>query len=222
VPTLPVQGSSEGHPQRSHPNSGEKPFECPHCPFKAARKSTLNDHIRTHSGEKPFECPHCPFKAAKKSTLSRHIRTHSGEKPFECPHCPFKAAKKANLNDHIRTHTGGKPFECPHCTYKAPRQCTLTKHLKVHTAAGVAAASADAAVAAATEHSSECVFCFDAGPTLVCIPCGHQCICDADLCTASVMDPRECLYCHADVDELLETAEAKVKLAQSGRRIYTV
>jgi hypothetical protein len=37
-----------------------------------------------------------------------------------------------------------------------------------------------------------------------------------------VMNPRECLVCHEDVDELLEEAEAKIKLAQSGRRIYTV
>jgi hypothetical protein len=36
------------------------------------------------------------------------------------------------------------------------------------------------------------------------------------------MDPRECLVCHVYVDELLEVAEAKAKLAQSGRRIYTV
>jgi hypothetical protein len=52
--------------------------------------------------------------------------------------------------------------------------------------------------------------------------CGHQCICDDDVCTASVMDPRECLVCPVHVDELLEVAEAKTKLAQSGRRIYTV
>jgi hypothetical protein len=79
-----------------------------------------------------------------------------------------------------------------------------------------------AAAAAETERPPECMFCFDAGPTLVCMPCGHQCICDADLCTASVMGPRECLYCHEDVDELLEAAAAKTKLAQSGQRIYTV
>jgi hypothetical protein len=36
------------------------------------------------------------------------------------------------------------------------------------------------------------------------------------------MGPRECLYCHEDVDELLEAAAAKTKLAQSGQRIYTV
>jgi hypothetical protein len=32
------------------------------------------------------------------------------------------------------------------------------------------------------------------------------------------LDPRECLVCHKDVDELLGVAEAKTQLAQAGRR----
>jgi uncharacterized Zn-finger protein len=102
-----------------HTRSGEKPFECPHCPFKAARKGGLTSHIRTHSGEKPFPCLHCPYKAADKANLNRHVRTHSGEKPFQCPHCPYTAAQKGHLNDHLRTHTGEKPFEWPHCMFNA-------------------------------------------------------------------------------------------------------
>jgi hypothetical protein len=54
------------------------------------------------------------------------------------------------------------------------------------------------------------------------MPCGHLCICGNAVCTASVMKEQKCFICRKPVDQLLEVAEARTILKQSGRRVYTV
>ena len=63
--------------------------------------------MRTHTGEKPFACPQCDYRAAKKPTLDTHMRIHIGEKPFACPHCDYRAAQKGDMTKHIKSVHGG-------------------------------------------------------------------------------------------------------------------
>ena len=63
--------------------------------------------MMTHTGEKPFACPHCDYRATQKSCLEVHLTTHTGEKPFACPHCDHRAAKKSNMTQHIKNAHGG-------------------------------------------------------------------------------------------------------------------
>jgi uncharacterized C2H2 Zn-finger protein len=116
---------------RTH--TGDRPYQCPHCPFAAARLSRLKTHIRTHTGERPYQCPHCPYAATQESNLQRHIRTHTGERPYQCPHCPYAASEACHLKTHIRSHTGERPYQCPHCPYAAARASDLKGHIRTHT-----------------------------------------------------------------------------------------
>lgn len=51
---------------------------CPYCNKLEASNSTLERHMRKHTGEKPFQCNHCPCQFAVSSNLYRHLRTHHG------------------------------------------------------------------------------------------------------------------------------------------------
>ncbi|KAI8493380.1 hypothetical protein Bbelb_287770 [Branchiostoma belcheri] len=50
----------------------------------AAQQVNLNN-----AGEKPYMCGECGYRAAYKSKLSRHMRTHTGEKPYKCDQCDY-------------------------------------------------------------------------------------------------------------------------------------
>ncbi|XP_042888879.1 zinc finger protein 316-like isoform X5 [Penaeus japonicus] len=112
--------------------AGEKPYACPHCPYRASQRIHLHEHIRIHTGEKPFRCPHCPYAARTNYILTKHVRRHTGEKPFACPSCDYRAAQRSHLTTHLRTHSGDRPFACPHCPYRATQRVHLQDHVRMH------------------------------------------------------------------------------------------
>ena len=68
----------------------ETVYKCWICDLRTRDKSDMNRHVRVHTGEKPFSCPHCPYRSAQK--LSIHIRRkHKGELRFFAwlPKCVF-------------------------------------------------------------------------------------------------------------------------------------
>ncbi|KAI8493377.1 hypothetical protein Bbelb_287740 [Branchiostoma belcheri] len=90
-------------------NAGEKPYMCEECGYRAAYKSQLSRHMRTHTGEKPYKCDQCDYSAAQKANLDRHLEIHAGEKPYLCGECGYRTTQKSHLSLHMRTHTGEKP-----------------------------------------------------------------------------------------------------------------
>ncbi|KAH8119244.1 hypothetical protein DFH11DRAFT_432048 [Phellopilus nigrolimitatus] len=53
-------------------------YECPYCPKRFNRPSSLKIHINSHTGEKPFECtePGCGRRFSVQSNMRRHSRVH--------------------------------------------------------------------------------------------------------------------------------------------------
>ncbi|KAA0202709.1 hypothetical protein HAZT_HAZT000645 [Hyalella azteca] len=54
--------------------------KCPRVFYGSSRKYRLDRHLLTHSGEKPFHCSMCPYRATQQGNLNRHIKSvHCGD-----------------------------------------------------------------------------------------------------------------------------------------------
>ena len=52
-------------------------YRCPVCLKESKDKTDFRKHYRVHTGEKPYECSYCPYRATQASSIKLHIgRSH--------------------------------------------------------------------------------------------------------------------------------------------------
>ena len=55
-------------------------YQCPVCAMEFIDKNRFRHHYMVHSGERPYACPMCPYRARQNGTLKQHIVVKHGLK----------------------------------------------------------------------------------------------------------------------------------------------
>ena len=66
-----LSGQDEATPQSAM--MSRDPLQCPWCQKVLSKPSNLKVHIRRHTGEKPYRCLFCPYSAAQKVQVINHM-----------------------------------------------------------------------------------------------------------------------------------------------------
>ncbi|KAF2363560.1 Zinc finger C2H2-type, partial [Trinorchestia longiramus] len=56
-------------------------FVCPVCGKAFVDKSRFRHHYMVHTGERPYGCSLCPYRARQIGTLYQHMRSIHGRTP---------------------------------------------------------------------------------------------------------------------------------------------
>ena len=153
---------SSGQPPLAH-------HTCRFCSYSSKYLQHVQMHENTHTGEKPFKCRNCSFRAGNPGRLFEHRQanpncrsptsnTHKTvpEKPsrsptspefpakdpttgrLRCSRCPKTFKDKVSLKIHRYKHTGQKPFPCEYCDFRTDNPGKLYYH-RTHRCKGVPA-----------------------------------------------------------------------------------
>ncbi|XP_018006783.1 longitudinals lacking protein, isoforms H/M/V isoform X31 [Hyalella azteca] len=83
--------SAESASQQNAPGSvGVRCPWCIKVFYGRNKKQDCKRHLLSHTGERPFSCPHCPYRAALKGNLKKHLFTHERTHVFSAEALPHK------------------------------------------------------------------------------------------------------------------------------------
>ena len=89
--------------------------ECEFCGRLFASRSDYEPHLRTHTGDRPFLCPSCPFRASTKDKLNRHKEKEHDKVMYICNTCDYSAHSRTQLWYHQKKHKAPSSYQCPKC-----------------------------------------------------------------------------------------------------------
>lgn len=124
---------------RNHKHESLFRFQCSVCAKRLASNKLLKLHMTQHTGEKPFGCDLCEYRAITQSIVNQHkMRMHEGSMPHKvlpkhvCEICGKSFKVRSNLKEHMQSHSDARTFLCGFCGKALKNRQCLNRHLFTH------------------------------------------------------------------------------------------
>lgn len=119
------------HMREKHTAEGqERPFECPVCQKRFAKKCTLKTHLETHDTGKDYKCSECGKGFSTEQRRKIHERmVHNVDRV--CDQCGKTIHGVYALKQHILEHAGIKKrkWPCDQCNAELNSRSSLKRHM---------------------------------------------------------------------------------------------
>lgn len=159
--------------KKTHEKScNRKNYRCQICKkYSTLKKRDFENHIRSHTGEKAYQCVHCPQRYSTKSHLNVHMKRHNilntkapanqtqfkrlkfpkvdnskkekiaqekncNQRTYECYLCHYLSSRKSDHVNHFRIHMVEKVTRCLQCSKPLSSEPNSHKHTR-HTICNV-------------------------------------------------------------------------------------
>ncbi|XP_072013384.1 uncharacterized protein [Amphiura filiformis] len=160
-------------PPKRNPRTGR--FKCHFCTMESKQLYTVEIHTMRHTGEKPYECKLCEYKATRQWLVTQHLQTNHKHilaanegltlipketmKPpaptavklplsetvgdgivvcrsaktglYYCSECRKEFMTSSQCREHINTHSGDKQYQCPFCEHRSAHGGAMRNHMKI-------------------------------------------------------------------------------------------